>query len=102
MTPSPTAPGIGLGYKTCPLFTHSIYIGKHAYILGWGGTNFLLGGFPRVNFPWGRNFPGSEIFRGNYALGEFARILIQSFFYVLLSLFRLNFTRGVVKSNCPG
>ena len=41
-----------------------------------------------------------ELVRGKYKLGEIARITI--FLNVLLSLFRLNFTHGVVKGNCQG
>jgi len=48
----------------------------HAYIFGWEvGKNFLLGVFPRGIFPCGGKFPVSELVRGNYTLGEFARIL---------------------------
>ena len=77
-------------------------IGMHEYIFGGGEANFLLGVLPRGNIPWGGKFPGSELFRRKYKLQEFARIFIQNSFYVLLSLFCLNFTPEVVKSNCPG
>ena len=67
----------------------------------WGGRRFPAGGiFLGDNFPSGRKFPGGEYFKRNFTLGVFVRIFIRNSSYVLLSVFRLNFTRGDVKCNC--
>ena len=58
--------------------------------LGGGRANFLLGGFPRKNFPWGGKFLGDELVRGNYALWDFARILIRDSFYMSSFLFSVS------------
>ena len=54
------------------------------------------------NFPWRGKFPGAELFRGNFTLGEFSRSPIEIFLCVLLSLYRFNFPRGDVKGSCLG
>ena len=91
-------------YKICPLFTYSIcYWDACIHFRVWRGkTNFLVGIFAWGNCPSGGKFLGSELVRGNYAQRKFAIILIQNSFCVLLSLFRLNFTRGVFKSTVRG
>ena len=59
-----------------------------------GGTNFLLGIFPRGNFPWGGKFPGSELVRRNHTLRKFSRILVQKSFYVSCFLFFVSILRA--------
>ena len=41
----------------------------------------------------GREVPGSKLFRGNYTLREFARILMQNSFYVSCFLFSVSILR---------
>jgi len=75
-------------------------IGKYAYIFLVRGDEFSEGGiFLGENFPYGRNISGGEFFRGNVTRREFAGVPMQNSSYVLLYLFRLNFTRGNVKGN---
>ena len=45
-----------------------------------GGANFSLWAFLRGHFLWVGTFPGGELVRRNYTLGEFARIPIQNSF----------------------
>jgi hypothetical protein len=82
------------------------------YTFSYGGTNFKLGFFPQRNFPLGGKFPGGEIARGNYTLGEFARIPKQNSFYMSCFLFfvsisRVELLRVIVRGkfsprlNCP-
>ena len=59
-----------------------------------GEDEFSAGGF--CHFPWEGSFQGVN-FSGKFTLGEFAIIPIRNFLYVLLSLYRFNFTRGDVK-----
>jgi len=59
----------------------------HRYIFGGGGEIFYWGVFQ------------GEIFHGE---GNFKNVYTTFFLYVLLSLFRLNFTHRVVNSKCQG
>ena len=53
--------------------------------------NFLMRVFIRENFPWVGKFPGCELVRGNYALGELAKIPKQnSFFDISCFLFSVS------------
>jgi hypothetical protein len=73
------------------LFTHSICYWKVCihFRVG-GGEEFSAGReFPPENFPQGGKFPGGELVRWNYTLGEFARIpilFIILFFQILLRI----------------
>ena len=65
--------------------------------------HILLGGrggriFCWENFQWREKFPGGELFSVNFTLGDFARIPVRTS-YVLLSLYRFNFTCAGVKVN---
>ena len=103
--PPPTAPGErSLSYKICPLLTDRIcYWEVDIHFSGREGRkNFLLEGFCT-----GRIFHVKERFQRVKISGEilhkgnFLEFIYEISLYVLLSLYRFNFTRLVVKGNCP-
>ena len=84
---------LGVGFVT----------GKYAYIfrVARGGRIFCRKYFQGESFPWRRRFPGGELFRGNFILGEFSILPLQDFFICLAFSFPLNFKRGDDTGNCP-
>ena len=64
---------------------------KYVYIFGWEEGEFFTGGISMGNFLQRGKFPGDELIRGNYTLGEFARILIQNSFKCLAFSFPSQF-----------
>jgi len=60
-------------------------MGKHAFILGRKGKFSSF--FSWWSFPWSGTFPGGELVRGNYALGDFAIVFIRNSFYISYFLF---------------
>ena len=68
---------------------------KHSYILGWKYE------FSAVFFSYGGVFHQEGSFHG-VNMSEEIMLLFEIILCFLLSLFRLNFTRGVVQGNCPG
>ena len=82
----------------CLLFMHGICYWEVCkyFSIGEGRMNFSTGWIlHRGDFGWRGKCPGGEIFRANFKLGEFARILIRN---VFMSCFvRVKFLPGL---NC--
>jgi hypothetical protein len=89
--------GKGISLTKFVQFSQTVFvIVKYVYIFGWGAY-FFAGVFPRGIFYREVSFQGVDL------SGEICQNSCTKFFLnVLLSLSRLNFTRGAVKGNCPG
>ena len=67
-----------------------------------GGDEFSAGFFHGGTFHGEGSFQGVNLSREIIHWGNLPEILNKILFLCLAFSFRLNFTHGVVKSNCPG
>ena len=99
ITPPPTAPGgKSLSYRICPLFTHSICYWEVWLHFGWGWRRIFCWGFSmerEVSRAWTCQ---GKLYTGRICQNSYTKLFLN----VLLSLFHVNFTHGVVKGNRPG
>ena len=63
-------------------------IGKYAYIfrVGSGGRIFCWEDFSRGEFSMEKEFPGPELFKRSFTLGEFARIPMRNMSCILFTI----------------